>query len=92
MLLHSDSYRMLTRHALELADRHCHGRLAVVHEGGVAEATVPFCGHAVVETLAGVRMGVEDSFVELVRAWQPNERFDALQRKLIDEMAEACEL
>ncbi len=90
MLLHSDSYRMLTRHALELADRHCHGRLVVVHEGGAAEAAVPFCGHAVVETLAGVRMGVEDSFVELVRAWQPNERFDALQREMIDEMAEAC--
>lgn len=92
MLLHSDSYRMLTRAALELAERHCGGRLVMVHEGGASEAAVPFCGHAVVETLAGVSMGVEDSFVELIRAWQPNARCAAFQRGLIDEMALACGL
>lgn len=92
MLLHSDSYRMLTRHAMELADRHCGGRLAVVHEGGYAEAAVPFCGHAVVETLAGESMGVEDAFLELFQAWQPNARFVDFQRTLIDEMVSAQEL
>lgn len=53
MLLHSDSYRAMTRLALEAAQRHCGGRLVVVHEGGYSEAYVPFCGHAIVETLAG---------------------------------------
>lgn len=89
MLLHSDTFRMLTSQAMELADRHCGGRLVVVHEGGYAEAAVPFCGHAVVETLAGQHMGVEDPFLDLFKAWQPNSRFASFQRGLIDEMATA---
>jgi acetoin utilization deacetylase AcuC-like enzyme len=87
MLLHSDSYRMLTQHALALADRHCGGRLALVHEGGYSEAAVPFCGHAVVETLARVNQGVDDPFLDLIKAMQPNVGFTAFQRGLIDEMA-----
>ncbi len=87
MLLHSGSFRMLTAQAMALADRHCGGRLVVVHEGGYAEAAVPFCGHAVVETLAGEDMGVEDPFLALFEAQQPSERFAAFQRGLIDEMA-----
>ena len=86
MLLHSDSYRMLTQQAMAMADRHCGGKLVVVHEGGYAEAAVPFCGHAVVETLAAESLGVEDPFLELFQAWQPNPRFAAFQRGLIDEM------
>lgn len=89
MLLHSDSFRMLTAKAMELADQHCDGKLVVVHEGGYAEAQVPFCGHAVVETLAGVDLGVEDPFLPLGQAWQPNPRMQAFQRTLIDEMATA---
>ena len=89
MLLHSDSYRMLTETAMELADRHCGGRLAVVHEGGHAEVAVPFCGHAVVETLSGQSLGVDDPFLELFKAWQPNARLVAFQRDLIDEMVSA---
>jgi len=87
MLLHSGSYRMLTETAMALADRHCGGRLVVVHEGGDAEAVVPFCGHAVVEALAGESLGVDDPFIELFEAWQPHAQLAAFQRKLIDEMA-----
>ena len=89
MLLHSDSFRELTHRAMELADRHCNGRLAVVHEGGYAESAVPFCGQAVLETLAGVRTEVQDPFLELGQAWQVNPRQAAFQRGLIDEMAVA---
>lgn len=92
MLLHSGSYRMLTKTALALADRHCSGRLVVVHEGGHAQAAVPFCGHAVVEALAGESLGVDDPFVELFEAWQPNAQLAAFQRGLIDEMAIAHKL
>ncbi len=87
MLLHSESFRMLTRQVMELADAHCNGRLVVVHEGGYAESAVPFCGHAVVETLVGANMGVEDPYLELGQAWQVNARQAAFQRGLIDEMA-----
>ncbi|MDM0114016.1 class II histone deacetylase [Variovorax sp. J22R133] len=87
MLLHSDSYRAMTRLVREAAQRHCDGRLVIVHEGGYSEAYVPFCGHAIVETLADVRTGVVDPMLELAMAQQPNERFAAFQRDLIDELA-----
>lgn len=92
MLLHSESFRSLTRQVMALADEHCGGRLVVVHEGGYAEAVVPFCGHAVVETLAGVNMGVDDPLLAFTSAQQPNARFAAFQRGLIDEMATALGL
>ena len=87
MLLHSESYRRLSELAMALADRHCGGKLVVVHEGGYSEACVPFCGHAVVETLVGERLGVEDPFLHFTGGQQPNDRFAAFQRGLIDEMA-----
>jgi acetoin utilization deacetylase AcuC-like enzyme len=87
MLLHTESYRAMTRLMLDAADRHCDGRLAIVHEGGYSEAYVPFCGHAIVETLAGVRTDVIDPMLGLAIAQQPNERFVQFQRQLIDELA-----
>jgi acetoin utilization deacetylase AcuC-like enzyme len=59
MLLHSDSYRRLTEMLLEFSG----GRLAVIHEGGYSEMYVPFCGLAVLETLAGRRTPVEDPYL-----------------------------
>lgn len=37
----------------ETAERLCDGRLVMVHEGSYADTYVPFCGHAVIEELAG---------------------------------------
>ncbi|MCB1745642.1 MAG: class II histone deacetylase [Gammaproteobacteria bacterium] len=87
MLLHSESFRWLTHEVMALADKHCDGRLVVVHEGGYAESYVPFCVHAVVEAMSGERTDVVDPMLEMFQAWQPNARFEALQREMIDEMA-----
>ncbi|KVE40596.1 class II histone deacetylase [Burkholderia sp. BDU5] len=87
MQLHSDSYRFMTHAVKEAAQRHCGGRLVVVHEGGYSEAYVPFCGHAIVEALSDMRTDVADPMLELAIAQQPGERFNAFQRQLIDEMA-----
>ena len=87
MQLHSRTFRDLTRMLMEVAERHCQGRLAAIHEGGYAEAYVPFCGHAVVEQLAGEDMGVEDPFLAMFEPQQPGERFNTFQRQLIDELA-----
>ena len=43
------------------------GRLVVIHEGGYSDFYVPFCGLAIVETLAGRRTAVEDPYLEDVR-------------------------
>ncbi len=89
MLLHSKSYRAMTRQLREAAQRHCDGRLVIVHEGGYAEAYVPFCGLAIAEILADTLTGVEDPFLSLLEAQQPGERFNAFQRTLIDELAQS---
>ncbi|WP_061170586.1 class II histone deacetylase [Caballeronia hypogeia] len=92
MMLHSESYRAMTQTMLDAAERLCNGRLVVVHEGGYSEAYVPFCGHAIVETLAGVRTAVVDPMLDIALAWQPSGRFVAFQRELIDEIATALNL
>jgi len=87
MLAHSGTFKSMTATMMELADQFCGGRLALVHEGGYAEAVVPFCGNAIIEALSGEDSGVTDPTMEMAEAWQPNPRFMALQRQMIDEIA-----
>ena len=87
MQLYPESFREMTKQVRQLATRHCGGRLVVVHEGGYSEACVPFCGLAVMEELSGHRTEVQDPFSDFFALQQPGERFMALQRQLIDEMA-----
>ncbi|AOE85307.1 class II histone deacetylase [Pseudomonas sp. TCU-HL1] len=89
MLLHSDSFRSMTRLVRETAERLCQGRLVLVHEGGYAEAYVPFCGLAVMEELSGIRTPVEDPLRDFIVLQQPGEAQRRLQKALIGEMAEA---
>tara|TARA_B110000093_G_scaffold99227_1_gene106769 strand:- start:2156 stop:3277 length:1122 start_codon:yes stop_codon:yes gene_type:complete len=86
MLAHSGTYRELTRQVKGLADKYCNGRLVAVHEGGYSETYVPFCVHAVLEALIGEDSNVEDPLLDLIVAQQPTERFNQLQKQLIDEM------
>ncbi|MGH2858402.1 MAG: class II histone deacetylase [Solirubrobacteraceae bacterium] len=81
MLLHSDSYRELTGMMVEETG----GRLAVIHEGGYSEFYVPFCGLAVMETLAGRRTDVVDPYLEETRVMAGQELTDS-QRALLDSI------
>lgn len=92
MNLHSDSFRSMTHSIRDAAERLCGGRLVVVHEGGYSETYVPFCGHALIEALSGETSDVVDPLLEMARLWQPNERFDALQFQILDELAHALRL
>ncbi len=85
-LLHSDSFRAMTRAMMEVAGNLCEGRLAVVHEGGYAEAYTPFCGQAILETLSGTRK-VEDPELEFFSLQQPCERVVDFHRNWIDDIA-----
>jgi acetoin utilization deacetylase AcuC-like enzyme len=88
----SATFAALTRRVMALADLHCGGKLVALHEGGYSEAVVPFCGLAIIESLAGIKTPVEDPFLPIFAAQQPNDRFLAFQRGLIDEMAAAIGL
>ena len=74
MLLHSDSYRQMTKMMLDAASELCSGRLAMIHEGGYSEAYVPFCGYAIMEELAGRKGDVVDPMLEFLKSWQPGEQ------------------
>jgi acetoin utilization deacetylase AcuC-like enzyme len=68
MLCTSDTYRHLTASVMAAADELCGGRVLAVHEGGYSNAYVPFCGLAVIETLAGVRTDAADPYLEELAA------------------------
>lgn len=92
MMAHSETYRAMTGRVMALADDVCAGRVVAVHEGGYSEAYVPFCGLAVIETLASKRTAVVDPGLDLLVAQQPGEDFNALQRRLLAEQAAAAGL
>ncbi|MDE5445810.1 class II histone deacetylase [Bradyrhizobium sp. CSA207] len=81
MLAHSDTFRTMTRMVKAVADECCDGRLVIVQEGGYAETAVPFCAHAVIEELAGVRSGVDDPYLQLLQQQQPPSAFDDAHHK-----------
>lgn len=62
----STGYRAMTSMLIDAAATLCGGRIVFSHEGGYSEFYVPFCGLAVIETLAGVKSTVDDPFVGLL--------------------------
>ncbi|MDT5337442.1 MAG: hypothetical protein QOD90_2947 [Mycobacterium sp.] len=86
-LLHAGSFREMTRLVNDAADNLCGGRLVVVHEGGYAESAVPFCGLAIIETLAGINTEVVDPFEETFIAQQPTPRVVDYQIAIVDDIA-----
>ena len=87
MQAHSETFRHLMAQTLAAADDLCGGRVVVAHEGGYSEAYVPFCGHALIEALSGHSTAVTDPNLDFARQQQPNEDFQKLQRRLLEEQA-----
>lgn len=87
MLASSRTFSEMTRLTMQAADALCGGRLLLVHEGGYSEAHVPFCGHAVIATLAGSAITAADPIEVRLDFQQPNPDFTAYQLGLIDRMA-----
>jgi acetoin utilization deacetylase AcuC-like enzyme len=77
MMLTVEDYREMTRVQLGVADELCGGRLVAIHEGGYSAEYVPFCGHAIVEELAGSAIRAGDPFanprVSPTTALQPHQ-------------------
>lgn len=92
MLLPSETYRWMMAQTMLAADELCQGRVVVVHEGGYSECYVPFCGHALIEQLAGKTTEVADPSLDFIRGQQPEARFIALQNQLLREQALAHRL
>ena len=87
MLATAKTFRAMTRQVMALAEEVCDGRLVMVHEGGYSETYVPFCGHAVLEEMAGSTVHAPDPNAEIFDQRQPGPAFDAFLDGLIDDMA-----
>jgi acetoin utilization deacetylase AcuC-like enzyme len=85
MQAHSETFRAMTKLMMVAVGSLCGGRLVAVHEGGYAEAVVPFCGHAVIEELASTRTKVEDPFLPLLEGQQPPEEFNRLEQQRLND-------
>lgn len=89
MLATSETFAAMTHMAKAAADDLCGGRLLLVHEGGYSEAHVPFCGHAVIATLANSSIAAADPFSTRLAYQQPNARLEEWQKGIVDEITEA---
>lgn len=62
MMLSSEDFRWMARQLLDVADRHCGGRVIATHEGGYSATYVPYCGLAVLEEMCGTSDPLTDPF------------------------------
>ncbi|WP_298430187.1 class II histone deacetylase [uncultured Jannaschia sp.] len=89
MMATAETFAAMTAQVMELAGDICDGRLVMAHEGGYSEVYVPFCGHAVLSTMAGSATVAPDPFAETFARRQPDSSFDAFAAGRIAEMVEA---
>ncbi|MFM1814002.1 MAG: hypothetical protein RLZ98_697 [Pseudomonadota bacterium] len=88
MLATSETFAEMTRRLMAVAEEVSGGRIAMAHEGGYSEVHVPFCGHAVIQALAGSRISAPDPLLDRIVSQQPNARVVASTRAWIDELSE----
>jgi acetoin utilization deacetylase AcuC-like enzyme len=89
MLATAETFGDMTTRVMEVAADVCAGKLVMVHEGGYAENYVPFCGHAVLQTMSGSQIGAPDPFAVPFTARQPDTNFDAYVDGILDKMVAA---
>ncbi len=91
-LLYAGTFRALTDMVTEVANELCQGKVVAIHEGGYAESAVPFCGLAVIESLAGIRTDVVDPFEESFIGQQPTDRVVEYQKAIVNDIRADLEL
>ncbi len=87
MLATAETFAMMTRQVMTLAQDVCGGRLVLVHEGGYSETYVPFCGHAALQELSGSDITAPDPFAEVFPLRQPDARFDAFLDSWLNDIS-----
>lgn len=89
MIVTATGYREMTAALMKVAQKVCGGKIVMTHEGGYSPTYVPFCGLAVIETLAGVETEMKDALAEFwdvlpdqkLHEWQ-EERIQGIKSKL----------
>jgi acetoin utilization deacetylase AcuC-like enzyme len=91
MMVTAHGYSQMTTMLLEVADEVCDGKLMMTHEGGYSPTYVPYCGLAVLETMSGVKTGIEDVFGGGYNEL-PDQAIKSHQRDVIDQVVALAEL
>ena len=86
MLLDDIAFRWMTARMLDVARRHCQGRIILLHEGGYCPVSVPFWGLAVLEELSGIRTDVVCPFTAQHET-TPGQRLQSEQQALVTALA-----
>jgi len=84
MMLSAEGYRKMMKLTKELANKYSNGRLVCLHEGGYCPVYVPFCSHAIVEELSGIKTAVEDPFIYAMAGTSYNELLPHQKEKVDD--------
>ncbi len=83
MLCSSNTFKEMTGMLVELAKKHCDGRLVMAHEGGYSEVHVPFCGHSVLQVMSSSSINISDPLENRIESQQPSLEFDDFVFKII---------
>ena len=86
MMLSAEGYRYMTKVVKDLAKEHANGRIVCLHEGGYCPTYVPFCSHAIIEELSGIKTDVADPFIYAM-AGTGYDKMLPHQKQNIDEIA-----
>lgn len=84
MMCSSETFRLMTRMVMS----EMNGKMVAAHEGGYSEVYVPFCGHAVLEEMSGMKNMITDPMLERINKQQPNARAQAFFTSEISRMVE----
>ena len=87
MIAGSNTFQSMTQSLMEFTANHCRDRLVMAHEGGYSEVHVPFCGHAVLQTMSGSDVSAEDPLGPRMAAQQPNGEMNSIYSDLISRYA-----
>lgn len=90
MIVTATGFRNMTEKLLQVATEVCDGKIVMTHEGGYSPTYVPFCGLAVIETLAGVKTSIADPLAEF---WDnlPDQKAHDWQESIIQRIRESLE-
>jgi len=92
MLAGSHTFAHMTRSLMDFTEKHCAGKLVMSHEGGYSELHVPFCGHAVLQTMSGSSISAPDPLADRLAAQQPNDEMEQVFSFIIDRYVEHFDL
>ncbi|WP_320200692.1 class II histone deacetylase (plasmid) [Agrobacterium sp. rho-13.3] len=84
MMCSVETYRQLTERLMDFTGE----RLVAAHEGGYSELYVPFCAHAMIQTMAKSGINAGDPLLARINAQQPDVRMEKFYSSIITDMVD----